>query len=46
MNINQNQFELLCYIEREGGKRIPQRQMAETLDLSLGSINTILNDLV
>ena len=46
MNINQNQFEILVYVEREGGKKIPQRQMAEGTKLSLGVVNKTLSELV
>lgn len=45
MNINQNQFELLSYIEQEGGKKLSQRQMADALNVSVGSINRILSEL-
>lgn len=45
MNINQNQFEVLAYIEREGGKKIPQRQIAEATNLSLGSVNRFIGEL-
>lgn len=46
MNINQNQFEILVYVEREGGKKITQRQMAEGTKLSLGVVNKTLSELV
>lgn len=29
MNINKNQFEILSYIEREGGRKITQRELAD-----------------
>lgn len=45
MNINQNQFEVLSYIEREGGKRISQRELSKIIGISLGSINKILTEL-
>lgn len=46
MNINQNQFEILVYVEREGGKKITQRQMAEGTKLSLGVVNKTLSELM
>lgn len=41
MNINKNQFEVLSYIEKESGKKISQRQMAEELHLALGTVNRV-----
>lgn len=46
MNINLNQFELLSYIEREGGKRISQRQLAQVLGISLGGTNGVIAELL
>lgn len=39
MNITRNQFEILSMIEREGGKKITQRQMSKETGLSLGNVN-------
>ncbi len=45
MCISKNQFEVLCYIEREGGKKITQRELADELKLSLGLINKLVAEL-
>lgn len=45
MNINKNQFEVLVYIERDGGQKIPQRKIAEDTKLSLGAVNKVLTEL-
>ena len=45
MNINKNQFEVLCFIEQEGGKKISQRELAEQIHLSLGLVNRTLAEL-
>ena len=34
MNINKSQFEILVYIEREGGRKLSQREIAEKTGLS------------
>ena len=41
MNINKNQFEILSYIEREGGRKISQRQMAEELHMAPGTVSRV-----
>lgn len=46
MNITENQFEVLSYIEREGGRRITQRQMAAGVGLSLGNVNKAYAELL
>ena len=46
MKINKNQFELLSFIEREGGKKLPQRQIAEEIRFSLGAVNKTLSELL
>lgn len=46
MNINKNQFEILSFIEREGGKKLPQRQIAEETRFSLGVVNKTLSELM
>ncbi|MEG0571319.1 MAG: sugar phosphate nucleotidyltransferase [Oscillospiraceae bacterium] len=46
MNINKNQFEVLSFVEREGGNKIAQREIAEKTELSLGAVNKILAELV
>lgn len=45
MNINKNQFEILSYIEREGGRKITQRELADRTRLSLGLANRTLGEL-
>ena len=45
MNISKNQFEVLVYIEREGGKKITQRAIADDTHLSLGVVNRVLGEL-
>ena len=45
MNISKNQFEILSYIEREGGRKITQRELAERTCLSLGLANRTLGEL-
>lgn len=45
MNINKNQFEVLVYIERDGGQKIPQRRISEETKLSLGAVNKVLAEL-
>lgn len=46
MNINKNQFEILSYVEREGGKKLTQRMMVESTKLSLGAVNKAFTELV
>lgn len=41
MNINKNQFEILSYIEREGGKKLSQRRMAEELHMAPGTVSKV-----
>lgn len=45
MNISKNQFEVLVYVEREGGKKITQRAIADDTHLSLGVVNRVLGEL-
>lgn len=45
MNINKNQFELLAYIEKNGGRKLPQRTIAENLGCSVGTANKLLAEL-
>ena len=45
MNISKNQFEILSYIEREGGRKITQRELADRTRLSLGLANRTLGEL-
>lgn len=45
MNINKNQFEVLSYIERESGRKLSQRQLAEGTHLSLGTVNKVYLEL-
>lgn len=45
MNIKKNEFEILSYIEREGGKKLPQRKIADDTSLSLGMVNKSLAEL-
>ena len=45
MNIKKNEFEILSYIEREGGKKLPQRKIADDTMLSLGMVNKSLAEL-
>lgn len=45
MNINKNQFEVLSYIEKEGGKKIPQRQISENIHMALGTVNRVYAEL-
>lgn len=45
MKINKNQFEVLSYIEKEGGKKISQRQMSEELHLAPGTVNKVYAEL-
>lgn len=45
MNITKNQFEVLSLIEREGGRKISQREMAEELHFSLGLVNKAFGEI-
>ena len=45
MNITKNQFELLSFVEREGGKKFSQREIASMVHLSLGLTNKTLSEL-
>ena len=45
MNINKAQFEVLSVIEREGGRKLSQREIADLTRLSLGSVNKVLVEL-
>lgn len=45
MKLNENEFNVLTYIERNNNKKITQREIAQEVDLSLGSINAIINEL-
>lgn len=40
-----NQFEILRYLEKNSDQKITQRQLAKDLDLSLGTINSTINEL-
>lgn len=44
--MNRNQFELLSMIEREGGIKLTQRQMAEETRMSLGIVNKTFSELL
>ena len=45
MNINRNQFEVLSIIEKEGGKKLSQRNLAADTNLSLGTVNKVMSEL-
>lgn len=45
MNINKTQFEILVFIEREGGRKLSQRAIADKTGISLGSVNKTLAEL-
>jgi CTP:phosphocholine cytidylyltransferase-like protein len=45
MNISKNEFEVLAYVENNGGKKLPQRQISEDVKLSIGAINKTLSEL-
>ena len=45
MNINKNQFEILCFIEREGGRKVSQLEIADEVHFSLGLVNKVLSEL-
>lgn len=45
MNISKNQFDILTFIEREGGKKLPQRTIADETGFSLGMVNKVLTEL-
>lgn len=45
MNITLTQFETLVYIERHQRVKLTQRTLASTLDVSLGVMNKIMNEL-
>ena len=46
MNITQNQFEVLAFIEREGGKKLTQREIADGTRFSLGLTNRAFGELM
>ena len=46
MNITQNQFEVLAFIEREGGKKLTQREIADGTHFSLGLTNRAFGELM
>lgn len=43
MQLNENEFNVLTYIERNNNKKNTQRKIASETKLSLGSVNTIVN---
>lgn len=45
MNISKNQFEVLAFIEREGGRKITQREIADATRFSLGTTNKAFGEL-
>ena len=45
MNINKTQFEVLVFIEREGGRKLSQLAIADKTGISLGSVNKTLAEL-
>lgn len=45
MKLNLNQFEALVYIERHQSDKLTQRSLATALEVSLGVVNKILNEL-
>ena len=46
MNLTNNQFEVLVAIEASQQEKISQRTLAKELELSLGVINKIINELI
>ena len=46
MNLTLNQFEVLTYIEREQDNNLTQRDIAKAVNLSLGTINNAIQELV
>ena len=45
MELSLYQFELLTFLEKNGKKRYSQRYLSDTLTLSLGTVNKLLNQI-
>lgn len=45
MNISKNEFEVLAYVEKNGGRKLPQRQIGDEVKLSIGAVNKTLSEL-
>ena len=45
MELSLYQFELLTFLEANGKNRYSQRHLSDTLTLSLGTVNKLLNEL-
>lgn len=46
MQLNYNQFEILTYIERNQNKKNSQREIASNVDLSVGTVNKVIAELI
>lgn len=44
--LNNNQFEVLTYIERNNNSKISQREISSNVSLALGTVNKIISELV
>lgn len=44
--LNRNQFEVLVYIEKNNNNKISQREIASNVNLSLGTVNKIIAELL
>ena len=44
--ITENQFEVLTYIERNKEQKIPQRKLAKHIEVSVGTVNKVISDLM
>ncbi|MFV0381083.1 MAG: sugar phosphate nucleotidyltransferase [Breznakia sp.] len=45
MNLTYNQFEALVYIDQKQDEKISQRKLADALQISLGNVNSVLQEL-
>ena len=45
MSLSINEFNVLRYLERHGDKKSTQRDLADRLDISLGTINSVIKSL-
>ena len=46
MKLTYNEFEILTYLEKNKDLKVSQRLLSKDLDLSLGTINKVINDLI
>ena len=44
MKLSRSGFELLVLLEKEGGVKLTQKQLADELDVSVGAVNKLIRE--